>query len=130
MKYTNSVDFELMNNYKALLACIESEISVDKALRYIALEDIRSNSALNRGSVTRNRKNGGNITNNRTGAKQTYLIDLEEKTYKTFKSGKDAAIDIGMNPCGVGLYIQKNILYRKRYIFTRKKPENMNEIKN
>jgi hypothetical protein len=38
MEYRNEYDFDYMNNYKALLACILSKISVDKAIKYITLD--------------------------------------------------------------------------------------------
>ena len=41
MKYKNDEDFLYMDNYKALLACILNDrISVDKAVKIVALQSI------------------------------------------------------------------------------------------
>ncbi|WP_170074478.1 hypothetical protein [Paraclostridium dentum] len=42
MNCTNSCDFELTDNYMALLACIlNPKLSIGKAVKYITLEDVK-----------------------------------------------------------------------------------------
>nr|WP_195365995.1 hypothetical protein [[Eubacterium] tenue] len=110
MKYCNTYDFDYTENYMALLACIVSELTVDECVRKIALQHKRDQ-----------RKKSAKRIGNKNGCKKTYVFDIEANEMHEFNSGKEAAQQFGMNPAGVGFYIQNEYKYKHRYIFTRNK---------
>ena len=111
MKYSNMCDFDFTDNYMALLACIVTGLSVDKCVRKIALQNRRDQKKKS------NKKRAGN----KNGCKETYVFDIETGELHKFQSGKEAAQNFGLNPAGVGFYIQHKYKYKHRYIFTRNK---------
>lgn len=127
MKFTNEKDFLYMDNYKALLACIISEISVDKAVRMIALQKIgyrgRNSGEIPTQLTTRKRS----YKRNRKGRTvETYVIDeLDGKVWK-FKTSKEAAEKIDVTPSTVNKAINKGTLVLKRYRITIQDPKKMN----
>lgn len=111
MQYMNRCEFDFTDNYMALLACIVSELTVDESVRKIALQHKRDQ------RKKPIKKSGGN----KNGCKRTYVFDIETGKIHEFDSGKEAAQQFGMNPAGVGFYIQHKYKYKRRYIFTRNK---------
>lgn len=111
MKYANTCDFDLTDNYIALLACIVSDLTVDQSVRKIALQ-----------SKKEGRKSPSKpIKVNKKMFKKTYVFDIKVKEMHGFESGKEAALKYGLSPSAVGFYIKNNYKYKQRYIFTRDK---------
>lgn len=110
MKYANTCDFDLTDNYIALLACIVSDLTVDQSVRMIALQSKKDG-----------RKSPSKPIDGKKNFKKTYVFDCEIRKMKEFESGKEAALTYGLNPSVVGFYIKNNYKYKQRYIFTREK---------
>lgn len=111
MQYSNAYEFDLNDNYMALLTYILSELTVDECVRKVALQNKRDQ----RKKPTKKR------VGNKNGCKKTYVFDIQTEEMHEFESGKEAAKKFGMNPAGVGFYISNQYKYKHRYIFTRNK---------
>lgn len=111
MNYANACDFDLTDNYIALLACIISDATVDECVRKIALQSRRDE----------RKKPSKPIKINKKQFKKTYVFDIDVGEIHEFESGKEAALKYGLSPSAVGFYIKNNYKYRQRYIFTRDK---------
>lgn len=123
MKYKNEEDFLYMDNYKALLACILSEISVDKAVRIVALQKVG-----NKGS------GGGIDLANKEKYKKhkrryvvgTYVLDTVEDKVIKFRSSSEASRVLGITRPTISKSIDKGNVVKKRYIFTSYDPKETN----
>ena len=125
MKFTNEKDFLYMDNYKALLACIISEISIDKAVRMITLQKIGNRGA--GGGINLAKKTTRPYKKRkRCYVVETYAYDTLENKVTKFRSQREAAIAIGVSRPTISKNTDKGTLVKKRYKFTSQDPKKMN----
>ncbi|WP_250674930.1 hypothetical protein LZ906_006605 [Paraclostridium ghonii] len=107
MKYANTCDFELRDNYIALLACIlNPKLSIGKAIKYITLEDAKD-------------KQGGEYRPpSKPRKKHEYrakvIDELENKEYE-FDNLGDCCEFLNMRRADITTYIKRNRRFKKRY---------------
>lgn len=104
MKYNNSCDFELTDNYMALLACIlNPKLSIGKAIKYITLEDVRD-------------KSGGEYRKTRQSYKcRVKVIDEVENKDYDFDNLGDCCEFLNIRRADITTYIKHNRKLKKRY---------------
>ena len=125
MKFTNEKDFLYMDNYKALLACIISEISIDKAVRMITLQKI-GNRGVGGGINLAKKTTRPYKKRKRCYVVETYAYDTLENKVTKFRSQREAAIAIGVSRPTISTNTDKGTLVKKRYKFTSQDPKKMN----
>lgn len=125
MKFTNEKDFLYMDNYKALLACIISEISIDKAVRMITLQKI-GNRGVGGGINLAKKTTRPYKKRKRCYVVETYAYDTLENKVTKFRSQREAAIAIGVSRPTISKNTDKGTLVKKRYKFTSQDPKKMN----
>ncbi|GIM32743.1 hypothetical protein [Paraclostridium bifermentans] len=107
MNYTNSCDFELTDNYMALLACIlNPQLSIGKAVKYITLEDVKD-------------KKGGEYRQpSKARQSQKYRVkvidEVENKEYD-FDNLTDCCEFLNIRRADITTYIKHNRRFKKRY---------------
>ncbi|MBN8046916.1 hypothetical protein J0A94_03680 [Paraclostridium bifermentans] len=107
MDHTNTCDFELTDNYMALLACIlNPKLSIGKAVKYITLEDVKD-------------KNGGEYRQpSKPRKKHRYRVkvidEVENKEYD-FDNLTDCCEFLNIRRADITTYIKLNRRFKKRY---------------
>ena len=122
MKYKNDEDFLYMDNYKALLACILNDrISVDKAVKIVALQSIGNKGS--GGGVDIEKNTRPYKKRKRCYVVETYAYDTLKDTVIKFRSQREAAIALGVARPTISKNTDKGTLVLKRYKFTSKEPK-------
>lgn len=106
MNYTNTYDFDLTDNYMALLACIlDPSLSIGKAVKYIALDDSKD-------------PEGGDYRKVKPKQNHNYkvkVLDEVENKEIEFDKLSDCCEFLNMRRADITTYIKHNRLFRKRY---------------
>lgn len=95
MRCSNTYNFDITENYMALLACILTELSVDECISIVTLQNRRN----------KRRKHRKQRAEDKSRYKETYIFDIETKEMHKFENGKKAAQYVGLNPNAIGCYV-------------------------
>ncbi|MDU6113792.1 MAG: NUMOD1 domain-containing DNA-binding protein [Paeniclostridium sordellii] len=106
MNYTNTCDFDLTDNYMALLACIlDPKLSIGKAVKYIALDDSKD-------------PEGGDYRKVKPKQNHNYkvkVLDEVENKEIEFDNLSNCCEFLNMRRADITTYIKHNRLFKKRY---------------
>ncbi|WP_250673521.1 hypothetical protein LZ906_007765 [Paraclostridium ghonii] len=107
MNHANIYDFELTDNYMALLACIlNPKLSIGKAIKYITLEEIKDKKGGEYRQPSRPRKDN---------KYRVKVIDEVENEEYEFCNLGDCCKFLNMRRADITTYIKLNIRFKKRY---------------